>query len=216
MNCMNTMNKQSGFTLIELVIVVVILGFLAVTAIPRFIDLTDQAQQANIEGMAGGFATGVSLARAQWEANSRSQDNADRNVVDYDGTQVLLTTGDSDDGIRAGYIVASTGVVNNGHLLDGNFTVANCLDIWKSILQQPPGLTTSVDDLNGNSGDSFDYLAEQTGDGADTTCIYYLKETLSRDANGDFVSPAASTGVGNNFSYEPATSAVAVTINTTP
>lgn len=61
------MRKQSGFTLIELVIVVVILGFLAVTAIPKFIDLTDQAKQANIEGMAGGFATGVSLARAQWK-----------------------------------------------------------------------------------------------------------------------------------------------------
>ena len=41
------MRKQSGFTLIELVIVVVILGFLAVTAIPKFLDLTDQAKQAN-------------------------------------------------------------------------------------------------------------------------------------------------------------------------
>ena len=42
------MKKQSGFTLIELVIVVVILGFLAVTAIPKFLDLTDQSKQANI------------------------------------------------------------------------------------------------------------------------------------------------------------------------
>ena len=76
------MKKQSGFTLIELVIVVVILGFLAVTAIPKFLDLTDQARQANIEGMAGGFATAVSLARAQWEAEARPTDTSDRNVVD--------------------------------------------------------------------------------------------------------------------------------------
>ena len=68
MNNKMSIKKSSGFTLIELVIVVVILGFLAVTAIPKFIDLTEQAKQANIEGMAGGFATGISLARAQWEA----------------------------------------------------------------------------------------------------------------------------------------------------
>ncbi|HCM46843.1 MAG TPA: MSHA biogenesis protein MshB, partial [Colwellia sp.] len=36
-------SKEKGFTLIELVIVVVILGFLAATAIPKFIDLTEQA-----------------------------------------------------------------------------------------------------------------------------------------------------------------------------
>ena len=65
------MKKQSGFTLIELVVVVVILGFLAVTAIPKFIDLTEQAKQANIEGMAGGFATAVSLTRAQWETSAK-------------------------------------------------------------------------------------------------------------------------------------------------
>ncbi len=82
--------KQTGFTLIELVIVVVILGFLAVTAIPKFIDLTEQAKQANIEGMAGGFATGVSLARSQWEAEARPKDTAGINRVNYDGTFVYL------------------------------------------------------------------------------------------------------------------------------
>ena len=66
------MNKQSGFTLIELVIVVVILGFLAVTAIPKFIDLTDQAKQANIEGMAGGVLTARSVMGAQRGAHGRS------------------------------------------------------------------------------------------------------------------------------------------------
>ena len=83
--------KQSGFTLIELVIVVVILGFLAATAIPKFLDLTDQAQQANIEGMAGGFATAVSLVRSQWEAEGRPQTGA-FNAVNYDGINLLLTT----------------------------------------------------------------------------------------------------------------------------
>ena len=66
-----THDNQRGFTLIELVVVIVLIGFLAVNAIPKFIDLTVQAKQANIEGMAGGFATGVSLVRSQWESEAR-------------------------------------------------------------------------------------------------------------------------------------------------
>lgn len=60
------MRRAAGFSLIELVIVIVILGILAVTALPRFLDVTDEAKKASVEGVSGGFATGVSLVRAQW------------------------------------------------------------------------------------------------------------------------------------------------------
>lgn len=205
------MNKQSGFTLIELVIVVVILGFLAVTAIPKFIDLTDQAKQANIEGMAGGFATGVSLARAQWEAQGRSTNAGGQNVVTYDGTDLLLTTEDIATGIRPGYVVSSVAGQNTGAGLGAGFTVANCIDIWNSIFQQPPQLTSNINTLNTDS--SMQYFVTLGGaNGVTKNCSYHLKETLSKDTNGLFVTTNIAT-VSNFFSYFPATSSVEVTIN---
>ncbi len=57
--------KQKGFTLIELVIVIVILGLLAATALPRFINVTQDARIASINGVAGGLRGAVSLAKAQ-------------------------------------------------------------------------------------------------------------------------------------------------------
>jgi len=52
---------QRGFTLIELVMVIVILGVLAAVAIPKFVDLKGDAQQAATDGVAGALSSAAAI-----------------------------------------------------------------------------------------------------------------------------------------------------------
>ncbi|WP_162809858.1 type II secretion system protein, partial [Vibrio cholerae] len=60
------MKRQGGFTLIELVVVIVILGILAVTAAPRFLNLQGDAREASLQGLKGAIdgAAGIVYGKA--------------------------------------------------------------------------------------------------------------------------------------------------------
>jgi MSHA pilin protein MshA len=64
------MNKQRGFTLIELVVVIIILGVLAAVAVPRFTDLSGDARNAAAKGVAGAIASGTSMNYAARQAGN--------------------------------------------------------------------------------------------------------------------------------------------------
>jgi MSHA pilin protein MshA len=83
------MKMQKGFTLIELVIVIVILGLLAATALPRFSNLTTSARVAALNGVAGSLRGAASISHATQLANGLGSNTA----VNMDGEIINMTNG---------------------------------------------------------------------------------------------------------------------------
>jgi len=61
-------SQQKGFTLIELVVVIVILGILAATALPKFVDMSGEAEQAAVQGVAGAISSAGAINYAKVKA----------------------------------------------------------------------------------------------------------------------------------------------------
>jgi MSHA pilin protein MshA len=90
--------QQSGFTLIELVVVIVILGLLAATALPRFVNITGDARFASVQGVAGGLRSAAALAKAQYLVTGSSA--ATTITAEGQAVNVLSETGNPGFGGR--------------------------------------------------------------------------------------------------------------------
>ena len=99
---------QGGFTLIELVVVIVILGILAATAIPRFTDLSADARISKMQAAAGAIRAGSAMFHAQWLVNGSPADTVKVNMEGLDVTGVAGYPAGTLDGI----VVAAGGLTD--------------------------------------------------------------------------------------------------------
>jgi len=136
-------DNQKGFTIVELVVVIIILGILAATALPRFLDVTEDAHLATVKGIEGAFKSGVNLWKAHYVANNKPAS------ASIDGSATIHFNSTNGWPAAVG---------------DDTVSAADCAILWTAILgTNAPALSAAnatVDTVEALTSDNYDWYTE--------------------------------------------------------
>nr|WP_028771482.1 type II secretion system protein [Shewanella waksmanii] len=126
---------QHGFTLIELVVVIIVLAILAVVALPKFINIKQDAEVATVQGMGGAFSGGITLANVKW-ATLGNTGPADNLQIFPGGSEGQL------DMNLWGFPAQNYPPFESSPRLNNT---NDCISVWETVLQDAPSISTSTD-----------------------------------------------------------------------
>ncbi len=143
-------HTQGGFTLIELVVVIVLLGILAAFAVPRFISLEVKTRAAATEGMSGNLRSVAALSHGLWLAKgSPATVTMEGNVITMtNGYPSAATVGDTlveFTGFTAATAGTTTTFTKNGAAVGANCSVAYT---EPAAAGDPPSVVVNVSDCS--------------------------------------------------------------------